>query len=35
MIQNTDDQATDNSNAGNAVRGCDKAKRRKTGPNRS
>ena len=35
VTQNTDDQATDNFNAGNAFGGRNEAKRRKTGPNRS
>ena len=35
VTQNTDDQATDNFNAGNAFGGRNEAKRRKTGPNRN
>ena len=34
VTQSTEDQATDNSNAGNAFGGRNEAKRRKTGPNR-
>ena len=35
VTQNTDDQPTENFNAGNAFGGHNEAKRRKTGPNRS
>ena len=35
VTQNTDDQPTENFNAGNAFGGRNEAKRRKTGPNRS
>ena len=35
VTQSTEDQATDNYNAGNAFGGRDEAKRRKTGPNRN
>ena len=34
VTQSTEDQATDNSNAGNAFGGRNEAKRCKTGPNR-
>ena len=35
VTQSTEDQATDNYNAGNAFGGRDEAKRCKTGPNRN